>query len=300
LAHVDTTTSAVVQVERRAAGALAPLMQTSGAERAPDRAAERAVAPPATPGSHSNGAPPGGAALDAAPARARWRELEPRGWYALFGQRALDLVLAALIAPAALPLATLLLALNALQQRSLSMALFRQPRLGRRGVPFELLKLRTLHEDGTPHFRSWVEGRDAARVTPLGAWLRRTHLDELPNLWNVVRGELSFVGPRPEMIDVEAWAAAADPRFVERLALRPGVTGLAQVVQGYTRCDARAYRLKRALNELYRRRQSLAFDLAVLGLTVLHLARAASTRAASIGRQRRIGRTADHRAELGV
>ena len=113
--------------------------------------------------------------------------------------------------------------------------LFRQLRAGRRGEPFELLKFRTM-VDGAEQMRSELRAngngaalfklRDDPRVTPLGAKLRRWSIDELPQLWNVLRGDMSLVGPRPLPLDE---AALAEARYAGRTSVRPGLTGPWQV-----------------------------------------------------------------------
>jgi lipopolysaccharide/colanic/teichoic acid biosynthesis glycosyltransferase len=118
-------------------------------------------------------------------------------------------------------------------------------------------------------------GKDAARVTRFGRFLRNTHLDELPQLWNVLRGDMSLIGPRPEMLATERWAAERCPGFVERLCLKPGLTGFAQITQGYTdQGDAAAYRAKLALNRRYRDELSFTTDCAILVRTVAWMLRA--------------------------
>lgn len=129
-------------------------------------------------------------------------------------RRGLALALLVLLAPL---LAALALALVLTQGRP---ALFRQWRAGLRGAPFPLYKLRTMRAprfDGEP---------DAARLTRLGRWLRRSSLDELPGLWNVVRGEMNFIGPRPLLLD---YLPRYSPEQARRHGLRPGMTGWAQV-----------------------------------------------------------------------
>lgn len=115
-------------------------------------------------------------------------------------------------APLLLPL------LLAIRLGSPGPALFRQQRVGRFGRPFTLIKLRTMRvtTGGTS-----VTARGDLRITPLGRILRASKLDELPELWNIVRGELSFVGPRPE---VPALVQLEDPRWQAVLAVRPGLT----------------------------------------------------------------------------
>lgn len=95
---------------------------------------------------------------------------------------------------------------------------FRQKRVGRGGRPFTLVKLRTMRKAATG---AEVTARDDARVTRVGALLRRTKIDELPELWNVFRGDMAFVGPRPE---VPRYVDARDPRWTRVLAARPGLT----------------------------------------------------------------------------
>lgn len=102
--------------------------------------------------------------------------------------------------------------------------LFRQQRVGRNKKPFTLVKFRTMKKD-TASVASHLASADA--ITPFGHFLRRTKLDELPQLWNVLKGEMSLVGPRPCLFNQEELIAERESRGV--LAARPGITGLAQV-----------------------------------------------------------------------
>jgi lipopolysaccharide/colanic/teichoic acid biosynthesis glycosyltransferase len=106
---------------------------------------------------------------------------------------------------------------------------YSQIRLGRGGRPFRIYKLRTMtHRAESATGPVWARVDDP-RVTRVGRWLRDTHLDELPQLWNVIRGDMSLIGPRPERPEIAAAIERRMPRFGERLAIRPGITGLAQV-----------------------------------------------------------------------
>jgi lipopolysaccharide/colanic/teichoic acid biosynthesis glycosyltransferase len=140
---------------------------------------------------------------------------------------ALDFVLAflLLIVTAPVTLAALLL----VRLTSRGWPIYTQTRLGLHGRLYTIYKIRTMYHDCErltgPR---WSTPKDP-RVTPLGRFLRVTHIDELPQLWNVLRGDMSLVGPRPERPELAAQIERALPRYRERLAVRPGVTGLAQV-----------------------------------------------------------------------
>ena len=110
--------------------------------------------------------------------------------------------------------------------------LYRQARSGYRGQPFPLFKFRTMSMTAEQSGPQWAS-KDDPRVTPLGRFLRKTRLDELPQLLNVLRGEISFVGPRPERPEFYRLLNEEVPLFSLRLLVRPGITGWAQVMQGY-------------------------------------------------------------------
>ena len=105
-------------------------------------------------------------------------------------------------------------------------ACFAQTRIGLHGRPFTCYKLRTLSEDADPYTVAPQTGEDP-RITSLGRWLRRSSLDELPQLWNVLRGEMSLVGPRPEMPFI---VDRYDEWQRRRLTVKPGLTGLWQIL----------------------------------------------------------------------
>lgn len=111
-------------------------------------------------------------------------------------------------------------------------ALFRQERLGLNGKPFLILKFRSMYLDAEEDGPQWAK-IDDKRCTRIGRILRKTRLDELPQLWNIFKGEMSFVGPRPERACFYEVFELYIHGFSNRLAVKPGLTGLAQVNGGY-------------------------------------------------------------------
>jgi len=139
-------------------------------------------------------------------------------------RRLLDIVLSAAALVLTAPL--LLAAVVAIRLESRGPALYRQRRSGLHGEPFDMLKLRTM-VDGAEHIGAGLAvNANDSRITRVGALLRRSSLDELPNLLNVLRGEMSLVGPRPTL---PAQVAQYTPRQRERLSVKPGITGWAQI-----------------------------------------------------------------------
>ncbi len=152
-----------------------------------------------------------------------------------FVLRALDVGLSAFFLlvslVATLPLALLLLATQGLP------LFYRGDRVGKGGRIFHMLKFRTLRRGAEerlgPHLGDELVRRTRREMTPLGGWLRATQLDEIPQLWNVLCGDMSLVGPRPIRPRFFEALAAELPAYWQRLVVRPGLTGLAQVRRGY-------------------------------------------------------------------
>ena len=109
---------------------------------------------------------------------------------------------------------------------------FRQPRVGMGGRIFNVVKFRTMFTDAEDEGAKWAT-KDDPRVTTVGMVLRKTRIDELPQLWNVLRGDMGFVGPRPERPEFVAWLTEELPFYYLRTLIRPGLTGWAQVRYGY-------------------------------------------------------------------
>jgi lipopolysaccharide/colanic/teichoic acid biosynthesis glycosyltransferase len=196
-------------------------------------------------------------------------------------RRLLDVAVAGVLLLALSPLLAVLVVL--VRATSPGPALFRQTRIGRDGRPFVLLKLRTMHADAASTGPTITAGTDP-RITRLGARLRRAKLDELPQLWNVLRGDMSLVGPRPEVPHYVARYTAAQ-RAV--LRARPGLTDPASLAWAdeaatlATFADPqRAYAeavlpQKLAASLAYLERRTVWSDLAVVTRTAAHVARAA-------------------------
>ncbi len=204
-----------------------------------------------------------------------WRieSLTSTSWYLRNGHGWLDRVLLLLLLPPAIPLMLLIACVNTVVFRSPRKVFFLQERIGYRCRSFQIYKFRTMSEAPLSSLRSWADGSDRLRVTRFGKFLRNTHLDELPQLFNILRGEMSFIGPRPEMVEVESWAMEQVPGFEMRLAIRPGVAGLAQITQGYTGRSVAAYSEKLAINLDYIERMSLGLDLQIVLRTIIWMLR---------------------------
>jgi lipopolysaccharide/colanic/teichoic acid biosynthesis glycosyltransferase len=143
--------------------------------------------------------------------------------------------------------------------------LFRQPRTGRNGTAFDMLKFRTMRAASPENAGEWT-CEDDVRITSFGRILRRTHLDELPQVVNILRGDLSVVGPRPEQPRVVAELVDKIPFYRLRHLVRPGLTGWAQVKYQYAGTEAETLE-KLQYEFFYLRRQGLRLDLRIIGRT---------------------------------
>ena len=144
--------------------------------------------------------------------------------------------------------------------------LFRQTRVGYKQVPFELIKFRTMRTDAESAGAKWCQENDT-RITKVGKFLRKTRLDELPQLWNVACGEMSFIGPRPEQPILEQRLREQIPGFALRTLVKPGISGWAQVCAGYA-ASVDESRLKLEYDLFYIQNMSPRLDLIVLLRTI--------------------------------
>lgn len=141
--------------------------------------------------------------------------------------------------------------------------IYRQERIGYGGKPFEILKFRTMTTDSEENGVPKLADSDSEHITPVGGFLREHHLDELPQLWNVLRGDMSFVGPRPERKYFIDQIMERDPNYEYIYLMYPGLTSDATIYNGYTNTvDKMLVRLQMDLDYLQRR--SLWLDLKIV------------------------------------
>jgi lipopolysaccharide/colanic/teichoic acid biosynthesis glycosyltransferase len=201
-----------------------------------------------------------------------------RFWYGAPVKRALDVAIS-LVALALLAPFFGLIAL-AIKRDSPGPVIYRGLRMGRGGRTFRILKFRTMYETPASYAGPKVTAQDDSRVTPLGRWLRDTKLNELPQFWNVLKGDMSLVGPRPEDPDIaRSWPAAVRNQI---LSVRPGITSPASVLyrnEEALLCAEDLFRQylqeltpdKMRLDQLYVRHRSFCLDLDTLLWTALIL-----------------------------
>jgi lipopolysaccharide/colanic/teichoic acid biosynthesis glycosyltransferase len=181
-------------------------------------------------------------------------------------KRFIDVVGTLLIMPVLLP--TLGVIALAIRVDSRGPVLFTQQRMGFRGEPFTVFKFRTMHPRNELANRDdCMTADEDARITRIGRFLRRSRLDELPQAFNVLRGEMSWIGPRPEAIPLSEWYEAEIPHYRYRHIVRPGISGWAQVNQGHV-ADLTSVNLKLHYDFFYIKNFSAWLDLLILFRTI--------------------------------
>jgi lipopolysaccharide/colanic/teichoic acid biosynthesis glycosyltransferase len=187
------------------------------------------------------------------------------------GKRIFDLMMVALLAPLAVPL--LFFAAIIIKIEDGGSAFYSQVRLGQFGLPFSIFKLRTMRVASEVNGAQWASVGDI-RVTKIGRILRKTRIDELPQLWNILKGEMSMIGPRPERPELYDKIEKEVPAFSLRLACKPGLTGWAQVNYPYG-ASIEDSRNKMLYDLFYITRAGFLFDLRIASRTVVAMVRGA-------------------------
>jgi sugar transferase (PEP-CTERM system associated) len=185
----------------------------------------------------------------------------------LYGKRLLDLVLGSLMLLVAAPLMLLVAAASVVESRGRDPILYHQIRIGQGGLPFRLHKFRSMRVDAEADGRARWAAKNDSRITPLGAFLRRSRLDELPQLFNVLKGQMSLVGPRPERPEFVERLATGIPYYAERHRVKPGLTGWAQLLYPYGSDEEDAKR-KLEYDLYYVKHAGVFLDLVILLQTV--------------------------------
>ena len=180
-------------------------------------------------------------------------------------KRAFDVLTAVVLLTFLSPLLLLIIVLVRLS--SPGCAVFRQQRLTKGGKVFTMYKFRTMCIDAESKSGAVFASANDPRITAIGKFLRRTRLDELPQLANVLLGDMSLVGPRPERPELLPALVNDHPLFEDRLRVVAGLTGLAQVCVGYS-ASPRQYRHKLACDRLYVQHRSAGLDMWILFKTV--------------------------------
>lgn len=184
-----------------------------------------------------------------------------------YGKRLLDLTLGSLMLLVAAPVMLLVAVASLLESRGRDPILYHQIRIGQGGVPFRLHKFRSMRVDAEADGLARWAAKNDSRITPLGAFMRRTRLDELPQLLNVLQGEMSLVGPRPERPEFVERLATGIPYYAERHRVKPGLTGWAQLMYPYGSDEDDAKR-KLEFDLYYVKHAGVFLDLVILLQTV--------------------------------
>jgi exopolysaccharide biosynthesis polyprenyl glycosylphosphotransferase len=180
-------------------------------------------------------------------------------------KRGIDLIGATLLLLVLAPV--MILVALAVKVSSPGPILYSQSRLTQGGRTFTLWKFRSMQVDAERENGAQLATKTDNRVTPIGRFLRKTRLDELPQLFNVLSGEMSLIGPRPERPEIAEELTQSIPKFNKRLGTKAGLTGLAQVIQGYPD-GVLGYRRKVGLDLIYIKNWSLLLDLWIAFKTI--------------------------------
>ena len=179
-------------------------------------------------------------------------------------KRIFDVCVAAVLLALFAPIMTIIAL--AIKLDSKGFVIFRQQRVGYRGRLFTILKFRSMRADSGKPYDMVL--KDDPRITRVGRWLRPAHLDELPQLWNIIRGDMRLVGPRPVPLGIMELRIREYSDFGKQYKVQPGLTGLAQL-RGRTKNLQKGARSEVLLNRYYEKHQSTCFDCKILLFTAL-------------------------------
>jgi sugar transferase (PEP-CTERM system associated) len=186
-----------------------------------------------------------------------------RGALARAIKRLFDLLISSSLIIMLAPLMVLTALAIAIESKGHGALFYRQIRMGEEGEPFKLLKFRSMLENAEQDgVARWAQKNDS-RITKVGAFIRRARLDELPQLWNVLVGDMSFVGPRPERPEFVCDLQKNIPYYQERLRVKPGMTGWAQICYPYGASEKDAF-AKLEFDLYYVKNYSVFLDLTIL------------------------------------
>ena len=191
-------------------------------------------------------------------------EGRPPGQFYAPVKRTMDIMLVLASLPIIIPMG--LVTACAIKLESPGPVFFTQERVGKNGQPFQMIKMRSMRTDAEKNGARFA-GEDDARITRVGRFIRKFRIDELPQFWNVLKGEMSLIGPRPEQCTFAEQFRDEIHCYSQRHTVRPGITGWAQVRNGYA-ASMRETRQKLAYDLYYVKHRSLVLDLLILCLTV--------------------------------
>lgn len=180
-------------------------------------------------------------------------------------KRAIDLLITFLALPVILPIGIITAIIIKLDSRG--PVFFIQERVGLRGKTFNMYKFRSMTVDAEKNGNKFAQRNDQ-RVTGIGKLIRRYRIDEIPNFLNVLKGEMSVIGPRPEQVNFVEFFDAEIERYHYRHSVKPGITGLAQVNQGYAACT-RSTQMKLNYDLFYIRHYSFRVDMVIIFKTMI-------------------------------
>jgi len=179
-----------------------------------------------------------------------------------------DISLILLFSPAIVPL--MLITAMIIRIQSNGPIFFWQKRVGYQGEVFDMVKFRSMSTDSEKNGSQFAENGDV-RITRFGHFIRKMRIDELPQLWNIIRGDMSLIGPRPEQVVFVEEYKKTIPSYMDRHQVLPGITGLAQIKQGYVD-DAEGTRTKLKYDLFYIRNISFKLDIYIVFQTLYTMA----------------------------